>query len=183
MSCRAVFDDSPMRLASTWTGLTHRPSLCLHDQVRSAVVLAGRAISVPFRARHLRFATVTMDTPVLCPWRPLLQVRGSTNGKDGIEAGIGLAVPGRPIRSLVPRPESFALVDGCRLSSPRGQIADAVAPRPSRHRGSPRHLVRWPRSHRWRGRQRARERARQRCRRQRSRMRWLRPCRPPHHLI
>jgi hypothetical protein len=35
----------------------------------------------------------------------------------------------RSSRQLVPRPESFALFDGCRLSSPRGQIADSVAPR------------------------------------------------------
>jgi hypothetical protein len=38
----------PTRLVSTWTGLTHRPSWCHR----------GRAISVPFPARRLRFATV-----------------------------------------------------------------------------------------------------------------------------
>jgi hypothetical protein len=85
---------------------------------------------------------------------------------------------------LVPRPESFALFDGCRLSSRRGQIADSVAPRPSRHRGAL--STTWyggPGRTAWRVRQRARERARQRCRRRRSRVQWLRPCRPPHHLI
>ena len=49
----------PTRLVSPWTGLTHRPSWCLRDQVRGAVVLAGRAISVPFRARRQRFVTVS----------------------------------------------------------------------------------------------------------------------------
>ncbi len=58
MSCRAVSNDLPTRLVSTWTGLTHRPSWCHRDQVRDAVVLTGRAISVPFPARRLRFATV-----------------------------------------------------------------------------------------------------------------------------
>jgi hypothetical protein len=28
-------------------------------------------------------------------------MRGSTNGKEGVETGIGLAVPGQPIRLLV----------------------------------------------------------------------------------
>jgi hypothetical protein len=45
-------------LVSPWTGLTHRPSWCHRCQVGSAVVLAGRAISVPFPARRLRFVTV-----------------------------------------------------------------------------------------------------------------------------
>jgi aminoglycoside phosphotransferase (APT) family kinase protein len=72
----------------------------------------------------------------------------------------GCTSPKRPWpRSLlVPRPESFALFDGCRLSSRRGQIADSVAPRPSRHRGSL--STTWyggPGCTGWRVRQRARE--------------------------
>jgi hypothetical protein len=65
--------------------LTRRPSLCLHDQVGSAVVLAGRAISVPFRARRHRFITVNRGhSRSLDPGGALLQVRGNTNGKDGV---------------------------------------------------------------------------------------------------
>jgi hypothetical protein len=56
--CRPSFGGLPTRLGSSWTGLTHRPSWCLHDQVRGAAVLAGRAISVPFRAQPHRSATV-----------------------------------------------------------------------------------------------------------------------------
>ena len=48
----------PTRLLSSWMGLAHRPSWCHHCQVRGAVVLTGRAISVPFQARHHRSATV-----------------------------------------------------------------------------------------------------------------------------
>jgi hypothetical protein len=76
----------PRRLPTAWqqgswlpgTGLTHRPSWSLHDRVRSAVVLAGRAISVLFRARS---ATDTHG-PLTCG--ALLQVSGSTNGKDWV---------------------------------------------------------------------------------------------------
>jgi hypothetical protein len=48
----------PTRLVSPWTGLAHRPSWRHHCQARATVVLTGRAISVPFRARRHRFATV-----------------------------------------------------------------------------------------------------------------------------
>jgi hypothetical protein len=52
----------PKRLANepdvVLDGLTHRVSWCHRCQVRGAVVLTGHAISVPFRARRLRFATV-----------------------------------------------------------------------------------------------------------------------------
>jgi hypothetical protein len=48
----------PTRLVSSWTGLTHHPSWCHHRQARGAVVLTGRAICVPFRARRLRCTTV-----------------------------------------------------------------------------------------------------------------------------
>jgi hypothetical protein len=58
LRCRAACGGLPTRLVSTWTGLTHRRSWCLHDQARGEVVLAGRAISVPFRVRRLRFVTV-----------------------------------------------------------------------------------------------------------------------------
>src|SRR5919197_534549 len=37
-------------------GLVHRPSWCHRCQVRGAVVLTGRAISVPFRARRRALA-------------------------------------------------------------------------------------------------------------------------------
>jgi hypothetical protein len=49
----------PTRLVSPWTGLTHCPSWSRRHQVGAAVVLTGRAISVPFRARRLRFTTVS----------------------------------------------------------------------------------------------------------------------------
>ena len=48
----------PTRLVSSWTGLTHHPTLSHCCQARAEAVLAGRAISVPFPARHQRFATV-----------------------------------------------------------------------------------------------------------------------------
>jgi hypothetical protein len=48
----------PTRLVSSWTGLTHHPSSYHCCQARAEAVLAGRAISVPFPARHQRFATV-----------------------------------------------------------------------------------------------------------------------------
>jgi len=86
------------------------------------------------------------------------------------------------VRQLVPRPESFALFDGCRLGSRRGQIADSVAPARRATAALYRQLVWCPGRTAWRVRQRASKRGRRRCRRQRSRVQWLRPCRPPHHL-
>src|SRR5512132_829866 len=50
--------DLPTRLVFPWTGLTHRRSWCRRRQAQAAVVLTGRAISVPFPARRHRSATV-----------------------------------------------------------------------------------------------------------------------------
>jgi hypothetical protein len=47
-SCRAAFRGLPTRVVLPWTGLAHRPSWRHHRHARAAVVLTGRAISVPF---------------------------------------------------------------------------------------------------------------------------------------
>jgi hypothetical protein len=73
----------PTRLASPGTGLAHRPSRCRRCQVRVAVVLAGRAISAPFQARRLRFATVSHGHPRPSDLGASTAVRGSTNGRMG----------------------------------------------------------------------------------------------------
>jgi hypothetical protein len=48
------------------------------------MVLTGRAISLPFRARFHRFATVNHGHSRLLTGAALYRVRGSTNGKDGV---------------------------------------------------------------------------------------------------
>jgi hypothetical protein len=49
----------PTRVVSPWTGLTPCPRWSRRQQVGAAVVLTGRAISVPFRARRLWFTAVS----------------------------------------------------------------------------------------------------------------------------
>ena len=46
-SCRKPFGLLPTRIVATWTGPAHRLSWCHHRQDRTAVILTGRAISVP----------------------------------------------------------------------------------------------------------------------------------------
>jgi hypothetical protein len=98
----------------------------------------------------------------------------------------GVSGPGGrriPADYLVPRPESFALFDGCRLSSRRGR--SPIQSHPARRATTAlyRQLGMVPRLHRLESYGSAQGRgARRRCRRRRSGVRWLRPCRPPHHL-
>jgi hypothetical protein len=60
-------------------------------------ITCRRAIPVPCTPGLVGSQQSLMVTHVTLTWLAPLQVDDSTNGKDGVEAGIGLAVPGRPI--------------------------------------------------------------------------------------
>jgi hypothetical protein len=58
-----AFGDLRTRLVSPWSGLAQRMSWRRRRRGEGAVVLTGRAIRVPFRARCHRFATVNHGQP------------------------------------------------------------------------------------------------------------------------
>jgi hypothetical protein len=94
--CPRGFAACQQGLGSPGTGLTHRPSWYRRRQAGAKVVLTSRATSVPFRARRHRFATVNNGHSRSSDLRDaLLEVRGNTNGKDGV-------TPVRPVRELLP---------------------------------------------------------------------------------
>jgi hypothetical protein len=75
--CRAAYSGLPMRLMSPWTGFTHRPSWYRRHQAGAAVVLTGRATSVPFAAVASgpeRTPTVSATMAVTCTVCHLNQV-------------------------------------------------------------------------------------------------------------
>jgi hypothetical protein len=116
----------PTRLVSPWTGLAHRPSWYRRRPAGTAVVLTGRAISVPFRARCLRFVTVkhghSRSPDQRCPYYRYAATRMVRMGSACLRHDLLPGAGGRSRTAKAPNPRHRPVL-WTRMTDPEKAVA------------------------------------------------------------